>query len=148
MTQRLQTRGPLAAMYAGLALTVLATVAVYLDRGTTHLLADHIRTGYPSYSPAQVDSAVTTYLVVLSAIGALGVLGWLTAAWAVKAGKKWARPAASVLLVLGTSVGLAGLLAKDTSGATGLPPELGWAGTIPCLAGVLAVALRTGRRTT
>ncbi|MFB9926149.1 hypothetical protein ACFORO_13495 [Amycolatopsis halotolerans] len=149
MTQRLQARGPLAAMYAGLVLTVLATIAVYLDRGTTHLLADQIRTGYPAYSPARVDSAVTTYLVVLSAIGALGVLGWLTAAWAVKAGKKWARPAASVLLVLGTSVGLAGLLTKDTSGATGLPPELGWAGTIPCLAGVLAVALlRTGRRTT
>ncbi|GAA1031774.1 MULTISPECIES: hypothetical protein [Amycolatopsis] len=148
MTQQLQARGPLAAIYAGLALTVLATIAAYVDRGTTRLLADHVQTGYPAYSPAQVDSAVTTYLVVLSAIGALGVVGWLTAAWAVKAGKKWARPAASVLLVLGISAGLAGLLTKDTSGATGLPPELGWAGTIPCLAGVLAVALLWTRRLT
>ncbi|MCP2256617.1 hypothetical protein LX15_000300 [Streptoalloteichus tenebrarius] len=133
-------------MYVGLALTVLATVAAYVDRGTTHLLADHIRAGYPTYSQAQVDSAVTTYLVVSSAIGALGVLGWLTAAWAVKAGKRWARPISTVLLVLGASAGLAGLLTKDTSGATGLPPELGWAGMVPCLAGVLAVTLLWRRR--
>ncbi|MFH9576237.1 hypothetical protein ACH4MG_37665 [Streptomyces sp. NPDC017454] len=114
---------------------------MYVDRGTTHLLADHIRAGYPSYAQARVDSAVTAYQVVLSVIGALGVLVWLTTAWAVKAGKRWARPAATVMLVLGTSVGLTGLLTKDTSGETGLPPELGWAGMIPCLAGVAAVTL-------
>ncbi|AOR36804.1 hypothetical protein BFF78_01425 [Streptomyces fodineus] len=85
-------------------------------------------------------------MVVSSVIGALGVLGWLTAAWAVKAGKRWARPAATVMFILGTSAGLAGLLTKDTSGATGLPPELGWAGTIPCLAGVLAVTSLWRRR--
>ncbi|MEU9535764.1 hypothetical protein AB0D00_26060 [Streptomyces sp. NPDC048213] len=105
-----RTRGPLTAMYAGLALTVLATIAVYVDRGTTHLLADHIRAGYPSYSQARVDSAVTAYQVVLSVIGALGVLAWLTTAWAVRAGKRWARPATTVMLVLGTGVGLTGLL--------------------------------------
>ncbi|MET8747792.1 hypothetical protein [Streptomyces sp. NPDC004728] len=71
---------------------------------------------------------------------ALGVLAWLATAWAVKAGKPWARPAATVVFMLGTSVGLTGLLSKDTSGATGLPSALGWAGMIPCLAGVVAVA--------
>ncbi|WP_225101859.1 hypothetical protein [Streptomyces sp. CoH27] len=145
MTNPPRARGPLAAMYAGLALTVLATTAPYVDRGTTHLLADHIRAGYSSYPQARVDSAVTTYLVVLSVIGALGVLAWLTTAWAVHAGKRWARPAATVMFVLGTSIGLAGLLTKDTSGATGLPPQLGWAGMIPCLAGVVAIALMWGR---
>lgn len=129
------------AMYAGLALTVLATIAPYADRGTTHLLADHIRAGYPSYPQARVDSAVTTYLVVLSVIGALGVLAWLTTAWAVTAGKRWARPAATVMFVLGTGIALAGLLTKDTSGVTGLPPELGWAGMSPCPAGLVAVTL-------
>ncbi|WP_409182928.1 hypothetical protein F9C11_00160 [Amycolatopsis sp. VS8301801F10] len=134
-------RGPLAALYAGLALTVLATIAAYVDHSTTHLLAEHIRAGYPAYSQSQIDSAGTTYLVVLSVIGAFGVLGWLTTIWAVKAGKGWARPAATVLLVLGIGTGLAGLLTKDTSGATGLPPALGLAGMLPCLAGVLAVVL-------
>ncbi|MFF0463867.1 hypothetical protein [Streptomyces mexicanus] len=128
-------------MFAGLALTVLATTASYIDRDTTHLLADHIRAGYPTYTQARVDSAVTAYLVVLSVIGALGVLAWLTTAWAVKTGKRWARPAATVLFMLGAGIGLAGLLTKDTSGATGLPPELGWAGMTPCLAGVVAVIL-------
>jgi hypothetical protein len=128
-------------MYAGLTLTVVATIATYVDRGTTHLLADHIRAGYPAYAPARVDTAVTTYLVVLSIVGALGVLAWLTTAWGVKTGKRWARPAATAMFMLGTSVGLTGLLTKDTSGTTGLPPELGWTGMIPCLAGFVAVAL-------
>ncbi|MEU5101519.1 hypothetical protein AB0H07_04390 [Streptomyces sp. NPDC021354] len=134
-------RGAIAAMYAGLGLTVVATIAPYADRATTHLLADHIRAGYPAFSRPRVDSAVTTYLVLLSVIGALGVLAWLGTAWAVKAGKRWARPAATVMFVLGTSVGLTGLLTEDTSGETGLPPVLGWAGLAPCLAGLLAVAL-------
>ncbi|WP_243640321.1 hypothetical protein [Streptacidiphilus pinicola] len=121
-------------------------IAPYIDGGTTHLLADHIRAGYPDYSQARVDSAVTTYLVLSSVVGALGVLAWLTAAWAFKEGKRWARPVATVMFVLGTSVGLAGLLTKDTSGATGLPPELGWVGMIPCLAGVPAVTSLWRRR--
>ncbi|NUS83601.1 MAG: hypothetical protein HOY75_12855 [Streptomyces sp.] len=77
----------------------------------------------------------------MSAIGAFGVVAWLATAWAVKAGNRWARPAAAVMFVLGTSVGLTGLLTKDTPGETGLPPALGWAGIAPCLAGLLAVAL-------
>ena len=149
MTKPYPARGALAAMYAGLALTVLATIATYVDRGTTRLLAARIRAGYPSYPQARVDSAVTAYLVVLSVVGALGVLAWLTTAWAVRARKRWARPAATVMFMLGTSVGLAGLLTKDTCGATGLPPQLGWAGMLPCLAGVIAIALlwRRPRRT-
>ncbi|WP_206308244.1 hypothetical protein [Streptomyces sp. A1277] len=133
-------------MYVGLALTVLATIAPYADRFTTHLLADHVRAGYPDYSQAQIDSAVTTYLVVSSVIGALGVLAWLTTAWAVKTGRRWAPSAATAMFVLGAGAGLTGLLIKDTSGATGLPPELGWAGMAPCLAGVSAVALLWRRR--
>ena len=33
------------------------------------------------------------------------------------------------------------LVVKDTSGDTGLPPLLGWAGMLPSLAGLVAVAL-------
>jgi ABC-type dipeptide/oligopeptide/nickel transport system permease component len=141
MTKKRHDRLAIAAMYTGLGLTVIATIVPYLDRATTHLLADHIRAGYPTYSQTRVDSAVTTYLVVLSAIGTFGVVAWLGTAWAVKAGKRWAHPAAAVMFVLGTSVGLTGLLTKDTSGETGLPPALGWAGIAPCLAGLLAVGL-------
>jgi hypothetical protein len=129
------------AMYTGLGLTVIATIIPYVDRATAHLLADHIRAGYPTYTQTRIDSAVTTYLVLLSVVGALGVIAWLWTTWAVKAGKRWARGAVTVMFVLGTGVGLTGLLVKDTSGDTGLPPALGWTGMAPCLAGLLAVTL-------
>jgi hypothetical protein len=38
-----------------------------------------------------------------------------------------------------------GLLTTDTSGDTGMPPALAWAGPAPCVAALLAVAL-LGRR--
>ncbi|HEX5404122.1 MAG TPA: hypothetical protein VFX16_17685 [Pseudonocardiaceae bacterium] len=139
-------RGALTAMRIGLGLTVLAAACPFVDRATTHLLADHIRAGYPTYTPTHVDSAVSTYLILLSVVGALGVLSWLATTWAVKAGKRWARPAAIVMFVLGTGVGLTELYTVDTSGTTGLPPALGLAGLAPCLAGIVAVVLLwTGR---
>ncbi|MEV7402438.1 hypothetical protein AB0N93_18885 [Streptomyces sp. NPDC091267] len=141
MTKTPHDRWAIAAMCAGLGLTVIAMVIPYVDRATTQLLADHIRAGYPAYTRTRVDSAVTTYLVLLSVIGALGVAAWLWTAWAVHAGKRWARPAATAMFVLGAGVALTGLLTRDSSGDTGLPASLGWAGTAPCLAGGLAVAL-------
>jgi hypothetical protein len=45
------------------------------------------------------------------------------------------------MFVLGTGIAVIDLLVKDTSGDTGLPPLLGWAGMLPCLAGLLAVTL-------
>jgi plastocyanin len=45
------------------------------------------------------------------------------------------------MFALGTGIALTGLLIKDTSGDTGLPPLLGWVGILPYLAGLLAVTL-------
>ena len=140
-------RSALAAMYGGLVVTVLATVVPFVDRATTHLLADHIRAGYPAYDDARVEAAVTAYLVALSVVGVLGAASWLWTAWAVRADKRWARPAATAMFVLGLGVGLTGLLTKDTSGDTGLPATLGWVGMAPSLAGLLAVALLWKSRT-
>lgn len=140
-------RTVLVVMWIGLFLTVVATGYPFVDRATTHLLADHIRAGYPTYTQTRIDSAVSTYLVLLSVVGGLGVLGWLGTTWAVKVGKRWARPAATVMLVLGAGVGLVGLLAQDTSGGTGLPPTLGWLGMLPSVAGVVAVVLLWTRDT-
>lgn len=129
------------AMYAGLGLTVVAMIVPYVDHATANMLAGHIRAGYPAYTQARIDSAVTTYLVYLSVVGALGIICWLWTIWAVKAGKRWARGAATAMFALGTGIALIDLLVKDTSGDTGLPPLLGWAGMLPCLAGLLAVTL-------
>lgn len=134
-------RSAIKAMYAGLGLTAAAIIVTYVDHATANVLANHIRVGYPTYTQARIDSAVTTYLLYLSVVGALGILCWLWTIRAVEAGKRWARGAATAMFALGTATALTDLLIKDTSGETGLPPLLGWAGMLPCLAGLLAVTL-------
>jgi len=134
-------RSAIGAMYAGLGLTVAAIIVAYVDHATANVLAGHIRAGYPAYTQARIDTAVTTYLVYLSVVGVLGIICWLATIRAVKAGKRWARGAATALFALGTGIAVTDLLVKDTSGDTGLPPLLGWAGMLPCLAGLLAVTL-------
>lgn len=141
MTTAHHERPAIGAMYTGLGLTVVAMIVPYVDHATANVLADHIRVGYPAYAQARIDSAVTTYLVYLSVVGALGIICWLGTIRALKAGKRWARGAATVMFALGTGIALIDLLVRDTSGDTGLPPLLGWAGMLPCLAGLLAVTL-------
>ena len=140
MTTR-QEQSAVGSMYAGLGLTVAAIIVTFVDHVTANVLAGHIRAGYPTYTQARIDSAVTTYLVYLSIIGALGTFCWLCTIWAVKAGRRWARGAATAAFALGTAIALTDLLIKDTSGESGLPPLLGWAGVLPCLPGLLAVVL-------
>jgi hypothetical protein len=132
-------RQALLALYAGLALTVLATAAPFVDHVTDDRLADHIRAGYPNYSQAEIDTATTTWLVILTAVGIFGIAGWLGTIWTVRAGKPWAPWAVGAMFVVGTSVALTALFVRDTSGDTGLPPLLGWIGTAPSLAGLAAV---------
>jgi chromate transport protein ChrA len=76
------------AMYAGLAMTVIAIIVPYIDHATSNTLANHIRDGYPAYTHARIDTAATTYLVYLSIIGVLGVVGWLWTVRAIKTGKR------------------------------------------------------------
>jgi hypothetical protein len=110
----------------------------YVDRAMSTVLADHIRDGYPTYTDAQIDSGVNTWLVILSLVGALGITSWCLTIWALKSSKRWA---ASAMFAVGTSVAPSALLVKDTSGDTGLAPLLGSIGVLPCIAGVVAVAM-------
>jgi hypothetical protein len=133
----------IAAMAVGLVLTIVATIVPFL----TSDLRDHIEASYPHYRDARVDDAVTAWLIILTVVGALGVIGWLWTIWVVQVGKRWATWAATAMLVLGTCVALSLLLIKDTSGDTGLASTLGWLELLPCLAGLVAVALLwSGRR--
>jgi hypothetical protein len=133
-----QRRPALAAMYAGVVLTVVAAIAPF---ASGDVLADHIREGYPTYTQGEVDTAVTAWLVILTVVGVLGLVGWAATISAVRAGKRWVRWAATAMFAIGTTLALTALLTKDTSGDTGLAPVLGWIGMLPCLAGVAAVVL-------
>lgn len=138
-------RPAIAAMYAGLALTIAATVVLYVDHATANTLAGHIQAGYPAYSAARVDAAASVYLVYLTVLGALGVACWVAAIWAVRSGLRFARAATTSVFAAGTAVALFDLLVTDTSGDTGLPPLLGGAGLLPCVAGLVAVVLQWRR---
>jgi hypothetical protein len=127
------------AMYAGLVLSVVATIVPYVDRATSQTLTAHVRAGYPSYSPERVDSTVTVWLAILSVVGLLGIASWVATIWAVRARRRMARWAATAMFALGTTVGLALLLSKEPTGQLALPPLLGWVALLPCLAGAVAV---------
>ncbi len=134
-------RAAVTALYVGAALTLAATVAPYIDLQTGQVLADHIRDGYPQYSRSRVNTAVTTWMALLTVAGVLGLGSWLWTIWAVKTHRRWTREAATAIFVAGTGLALTALLTKDTSGEVGLAPLLGWIGLLPCSAGLCAVVM-------
>lgn len=140
------TRPALLAAYAGLALTVAAIVVLYIDHASGNVLAAHIRDGYPDYSQSRINTAATIYLVYLSILAGLGVLAWLITIWMIARRSRIARWLAVGLFVISTGIALFNLLVTDTSGETGLPAVIGWAGLLPCAAGlVAAIMLRRPR---
>ncbi|MEV0967356.1 hypothetical protein [Microtetraspora glauca] len=141
MTKTRHAQSAIGAMYAGLGLTVVAMIVPWIDLATGNVLAGHIRAGYPTFPQGRIDTAVMTWLVCLSVVGALGIICWFCAIWAARTGKRWARGVVTLVFALGLGIALFDLLVRDTSGDTGLPPLLGWVGMLPCLAGLLAVAL-------
>lgn len=127
------------ATFLGLALTVLAAVVPVVDVVTLDLLAGHIEQGYPEFTDARVNQAVTTYLVLLTSVGVVGAVCWLVAIRGQRAGRPWVLAFAATAWLGGTALGLLGLLARDTSGDTGLPTLLGVLGVLPALPGLVVV---------
>lgn len=136
-------RHAMVAMYTGLVLTVLAMLALVYDLASTGVLAQHLRDVYAGYvtNPPEAG-AVAAYLFTL---GALGVVGWLWMLWAVRRQKRWARLVATVLFLVAGVVALADLTVTEY-GQTILPIQIGLAGLLPSLAGLVAVVLLWIRR--
>lgn len=128
----------LAMMYAGAGLTLIATLFPFIDQA---VLADHVRNGYPAYGPGEIDAAVTAYLVILSAVGVLALLGWFGTVWAVRAGKGWDHWLATAMFAIAVCLAGAAVTVQDTSGDVGLAPLLGWLQVLPCVPGLAAVVL-------
>ncbi|MEU0565875.1 hypothetical protein ABZ297_10855 [Nonomuraea sp. NPDC005983] len=141
LKQRSRNRTVLAMMYIGAGLTAIAALFPFIDRATTTVLADHIKAGYPAYEPGAIEAAVTAYLIILSAVGVLGLLGWTGTIWAARSGKRWTSWLAIGLLAIALCIAIAALTIQDTSGDVGLAPLLGWLLVLPCVPGLVAVAL-------
>lgn len=138
------------AMYAGLGLTVLATVAPLADVATADTLAQHVRDAYPGWGPALVAQDRNAMVIYLLITGALGIITWLTTIWAVTARKRWARPAATAALAAGAGIALLNLTLGGGNYHTILPTAYGLLTLLPALAGLAAVVSlwRDGRRAT
>ncbi|TQL67771.1 hypothetical protein FB381_1653 [Nocardioides albertanoniae] len=128
-------------MLTGLALSVAAVAVVYVDRATTNVLADHIRAGYPSYGEDRIGEGVRVYTTYLTVLGAIGVIGWAVSLWVSRVRPRVAPWLVTTLFLLGTGVALFNLTIRDTSGETGLAPQIGWVGMLPSIAGLAAVVL-------
>lgn len=135
-------RRAVVAMYTGLALTVLAMLALVFDLASTGVLAEHLREVYEGYATPPDEAAVAAYLFTL---GALGVLGWLWTVRAVRRRKRWVRPVATVLFLLASVVALANLTVTEYD-QTILPIQVRLAGLLPCIVGLVAVVLLWARR--
>ena len=88
---------------------------------------------------ASMLSEVLSPFVVLAAL--LGVVGWLSTMGVARASRRGAAVLASALLAIAVVLALTGLTVSDTSGELGLAPLLGWLQLLPCIAGLVAVAL-------
>lgn len=129
------------AMYAGLALTAAATLVPLIDLVTVDSLTDHVRAAYP-YWPADLVAGDRNAIVIyLSAIGLLGIAGWLWAIWAVAKHKRTARLVTTVMFVLGASIALIDLNFSEAAYDRVIPPLYGTLGLLPSLAGLVAVIL-------
>jgi hypothetical protein len=127
------------ALYAGLALTVLTTLAPLIDLVTADSIGDHVRAAYPDWpadSVAADRNAITIYLV---AVGVLGIAGWLWSIVGVARGKRWARWVSTTLFVLGATIALIDVSFGSAPYDTIVPTFHGTLGVLPPLAGVVAV---------
>jgi len=126
------------ALYVGLLLTVVATVAPLIDLATADTIGDHVRAAYPGWSDnlvAKDRNAITIYLV---AVGALGIVGWLWSIVGVVRGKRWAKWVSTTLFVLGATMGLIDLSVGGEAYTTIVPALHGTLGILPTLAGLVA----------
>jgi hypothetical protein len=141
MSTSQNSRSAINVMIAGLALTVIAAIIPFLGQPPGRPIAAHIEAGYPGYGPYQVQAAVTIYWIALATVGGLGAVAWLVTIAATRSRKRWATWLATAAFIVGSTVSLFALTVRDTSGDTGLPPAVGWAGLLPCAVGLLAVVL-------
>ncbi|MFD4253254.1 hypothetical protein ACFWQL_26245 [Amycolatopsis thermoflava] len=69
-------------------------------------IAAAVASAYRPDEAGQAATWVTTYLVT---VGVLGALGWLGTVWAHRRGRRWAWSLAVTLLVLGTALAVTNL---------------------------------------
>ncbi|MEU3271396.1 hypothetical protein ABZ639_11150 [Saccharomonospora sp. NPDC006951] len=141
-TRPLSSRSAITAMYAGLVLTVVSGIVPILAEGT---LTRHLHGIYDGYlDAAEFDSTRSLVLTYLFAVAGIGVLSWLLLIRAAHKGKRWARITATLVFLAATCLAVTNLVVTEY-GEPLLPPVIGIAGLLPCVAGLVAVGFLWAR---
>ena len=138
-------RGLVGAVLIGLALAVVALAVPVIDATAGHLLADHLRLGYPQYTEADIAAAVTVSAVALSTVAGLAVICWLVTLVATVTRRRWSWVFALAVLIVGGLVVLTTMMVPDTSGRLGFPLSISATLMLPTVAGAVIVVLRRDR---
>lgn len=141
-TTATQTPAPPAAtwaMLAGLALTIIAAALAALDPMMTDSVASHVRDAYPEWDADTVSTEQTAIIGWLVGTGALGVIGWISSIWAVRAQKRWALWFATTWFALGVVTAGATLSMGGEAYDVIVPTPLGVLSALPVLAGIAAL---------
>ncbi|MFF8917735.1 hypothetical protein ACF08M_31625 [Streptomyces sp. NPDC015032] len=122
------------ALYAATALAAAGAGVIVVDQAAGSGLAQRLRQTYPQRGADQIGMAESSILTYLFTLAVLGTALFAAMAWASRRGRRWARGAGSVAVVLGTA------LAVYNFGQPH-PLVMTVAGVLPCAAGLTAVAL-------
>lgn len=124
-------------MWVGLALTLITVLALVRDQTSVHSLAAQVDAHYSPFGLHPDPNVLFAFMYVTAAIG---MLLWLTTIWAVRRQKPGIRLVASAVFVGATGIAALVLLASEYEGRV-FPTIWGVLGLLPCIAGLVAVAL-------
>ncbi|TDD25896.1 hypothetical protein E1218_14095 [Kribbella turkmenica] len=127
------------ALYAGVLLTLVATVTPLVDFATADGIGDHVRSAYPDWPADDVAKDRMAITVYLMAVGILGLVGWMWTLAAVAGGKRSARAIGTTLFALGVTFHLTTLSVGGEAYSTIVPPLHGTIAALPSLAGLIVV---------
>ncbi|MEV6231804.1 hypothetical protein AB0L88_28505 [Saccharopolyspora shandongensis] len=140
-TEAPPTRKATRFMYAGLALTAIATLAPLLDIATVDALSAHVREAYPNWPEELIAMDRNAIAGYLATIGVLGTAGWL---WTIRGAKKqtrWSRAASTALFALGATTALMNLTLTGGEYANVIPPLHATLGALPAIAGLATITV-------
>lgn len=132
-------RRPLAALRAGLALTVLAALAPLADTVTLDLVGDHVRAAYPDWPADEIRLDRAAIVGWLAATNALGIPLWLWTIRLTGKDRRRARKVATWSFAAGACLALTNLGFGGEHYETVVPLVFGLIGLLPPAAGLAAL---------
>lgn len=140
------SRGALAALLTGAALSLIAGVAVVIDQAGGDSILRHLTETYGAgYDARQLADDKGSLLTMLYSIAGVGLLCWLATLVLARRGSRWVRPVAVGLFVIGGTTTTAGLWVKDEGYGSALPTWLALlfaAAVVPGLVATVALCRR------